>query len=237
MIPLNELKLQALENKLKTKVERLPPKQMDPYKPVPEFCERYLRQFGRNPYGEPLYRVVWGEGPTNEIITGGLWFDTDTVEYRRIKSPNVKKYILQKWLPAEMFGSPQYFYSEASNNIDHGFWSDPIYPSRGRYEQVYTFQEYPNIAYMSTIVMGLKANKLYSKQERINAEIDKAERIQREKESQLESLISSEMLPWHGSPYFLRKCEEFERKKKLSGNQVQKQFGMPETGFKQIKGK
>lgn len=233
----NELRLQALEKKLKTTVGRTPPKQIDPHKPVPEFCERFLKQFGRNPYGDPLYRVVWGEGPQNEIITGGLWFDNDKVEYRKVKSPNIKKYILMKWLPAEMFGSPRTFFSEESNNVDHGFWSDPIYPWRGRYEHVHTFQEYPSIAYMSTIIIGLRATKLYTKQERINADLARAERERKIKESQLEDLISSEMLSHTGTPYFLKKCAEFEAKKKLSALQIQNKMGMPETGFAQIKGK
>jgi len=139
-----------------------------------------------------------------------------------------------------MFGSPECFYSELSNNIDHNFWSDPIYPSRGRYEHVYTFNDaqkqmvYPSIVEMNLICAALRATKLYTRQERINAELEKEKRKQKEKEDKLESIINGEMLKHTGTPYFLKKCAEFEAKKKLSAAQVQKQFNLPDKGFKQI---
>ena len=119
----NELQdkmIENLERKFKTKVNIVRPwddPNYDTTRPVPEYCSRILSRFGTNPYGEPIYRVVWGQSRAMEVVTGGWWPVEDVVEYRRIKVGTTDKYIVQKWLPAETYGSPELFFSAYSNNF------------------------------------------------------------------------------------------------------------------------
>jgi len=239
-----ELIIQALEAKTKLKVNRTK-RPRDPFKPVPEFCARILKKYGSNQYGQPLYRVIWNESHETEIITGGLWGDTDTVEYRRVTWNSSKpRYILQKWLPPEEFGSPDSFFDTYShnNNLEGGLWSDPIYPNRGRYEHVYTFAndilenpnygeyEYPYIWKMILVCQCVDAGKLFTKQEKMDA--NKAARDAKEhaQKEQMRDVISDAMLPMEGTPYYNKMKEEYERRQKLTAEQT----GLPTQGFSQL---
>ena len=240
----NELQdkmIENLERKFKTKVNIVRPwddPNYDTTRPVPEYCSRILSRFGTNPYGEPIYRVVWGQSRAMEVVTGGWWPVEDVVEYRRIKVGTTDKYIVQKWLPAETYGSPELFFSAYSNNLDHGLWSDPCYPSRGRYEHVYTFRDFrPTVYEMNLIVMCLEQNKLYSKHERLYAEEQKRLKEEKEKENKISDIINGEMISHMGTPYFQQKLDEFERKKKLTADQIKNGYGLGQETFQQIRRK
>jgi len=222
-------------------------KTYDPYRETPEFCERLLKMFGKNIYGENIYRVIWGENHYNDQIIGGMWGDTETVEYRII--PDItKKYILQKWLPPEQLGSPALFYdtNQFNNSIDHGLWSDPVYPTRGRFEHIYTFQndvigspeygqyEYPSIMKMILIAKCIEAGKLYSKVEKMNANQQARDKKEQDWKNKMQDMVSDSMLPMEGSPYYLKCQAEYERKmaKGLTAEQIAPKMG--NTPFQQI---
>ncbi len=244
-----DMVVDAVEAKTGEKINWDGKKTYDPYRETPEFCERYLRMFGQNIYGENIYRVIWGENHYNDQLIGGFWGDTETVEYRIV--PDItKRYILQKWLPPEQLGTPDQFYdiNTFNNCVDHGLWSDPVYPSKGRYEHVYTFQndtigspeygnyEYPSITKMILITKCIEAGKLYTKQEQLNARQTAAEKKELEWKNKMQDIVSDSMLPMEGTPYYLKCKEEFEHKmsKGLTAEQIAPKMG--NSNFQQIQG-
>lgn len=82
-------------------------------------------RWGRNPFGEPRYRLVWG--PSRLERSGGLWRDwqpgTATTDKRtqrawraRLEMRWVRKYgdeecwLIEAWHPAEHYGLPETWY-------------------------------------------------------------------------------------------------------------------------------
>jgi hypothetical protein len=128
-------------------------------KQTPEWVERELRRFGTNVFGEPLYRVVWGE--TRLELVGGLWEDRDgqpeakrvmndkgetrdinlireVPEYRWIPKYGIPRWILEKWLPPEHYGSMIIW--EATRDEASGLLPLGPFPHRGEYEHSFTFE-------------------------------------------------------------------------------------------------
>jgi hypothetical protein len=77
-------------------------------RPTPAWVTSLLVKFGRNPYGQPLYRVVWSEGRLEHVlIAEGKYSWQQTY-------PGTQRWILEKWLPTScsreewyrQFGSP-----------------------------------------------------------------------------------------------------------------------------------
>lgn len=116
---------------------------------VPESLKiRLLSAGGINRFGEPNFRVVWGED--RETWIGGEWVDTDDSgnELRRVaECRKVPKYVpndrwyLEKWMPPEHYGSPEAWDKYQVEVVDGE--SIPAlgpYPSRGEYEMCYCLQ-------------------------------------------------------------------------------------------------
>ncbi|MGA9633398.1 MAG: hypothetical protein WBQ63_18375 [Candidatus Acidiferrales bacterium] len=110
--------------------------------------ERLTRAGGTNRYGEPNFRVVWGGSRLTWI--GGRWVDRDanetvireTIELRRVPKyvPHDRWYI-ERWTPAEAYGSPDLWYAQTLE-IEDGIRIPALgpYPYRGEYEQCFTLQ-------------------------------------------------------------------------------------------------
>jgi len=114
--------------------------------PPPELVERLARAGGRNRFGEPNFRVVWGWSRLCWI--GGRWEDRDAgghllravVELRQ-----VPKYIphdrwhIERWLPPELYGSPEQWYRATAELCD-GRRVPALgpYPARGDWEHCFT---------------------------------------------------------------------------------------------------
>lgn len=96
------------------------------------FQEHLAKQLGLNIYGEPLFRIIWGQTETELVC--GTW---GTLEERLI-GKRVPCWMVQKWNPPELYGTPEIYYTlmlDSSSGI-------PLlgpYPERGRYETVLKF--------------------------------------------------------------------------------------------------
>ena len=103
---------------------------------------------GRNPYGEPNYRAVWGWSRLDWI--GGKWEDRDSagnlvrevVELRREpKYAPHDRWHIERWMPPESYGSPTEWVAQTVE-IAHGRNIPALgpYPSRGDYEHCFTLE-------------------------------------------------------------------------------------------------
>jgi len=110
--------------------------------------ERATRAGGVNRYGEPNFRVVWGGSRLAWI--GGRWTDRDAhgntirekVELRRVpKYLPEDRWHIERWLPAESYGSPEQWLAQTTE-IEDGVRVAALgpYPSRGDYEHCFTLE-------------------------------------------------------------------------------------------------
>lgn len=116
----------------------------------PESVARALELAGgRNPFGEPNYRAVWGwnrlawiggKFEEHDPSTGSLL--REVVELRQEpKYPAVNRWHIEKWLPAEAYGSPRAWWAHTIEVADGR--SIPAlgpYPARGDYEHCLTLE-------------------------------------------------------------------------------------------------
>jgi hypothetical protein len=103
---------------------------------------------GLNWFGEPNYRVVWGWNRLAWI--GGKFEDRDAnggllreVVGLRLepKYPAVNRWHVERWLPAEAYGSPRVWYEqtmESANGVRVAALGP--YPARGEYEHCFTVE-------------------------------------------------------------------------------------------------
>lgn len=114
----------------------------------PAIQERVAHAGGANPFGEPKFRVVWGGSRLGWI--GGRWADRDAhgnLVRERIELRRVPKYIpsdrwhIERWFPAEAYGSPEEWYARTIETED-GIRIPALgpYPSRGEYEHCFTLE-------------------------------------------------------------------------------------------------
>lgn len=110
--------------------------------------ERATRAGGVNRYGEPNFRVVWGGSRLAWI--GGRWTDRDAhgnttreaIEMRRLpKYLPVDRWHIERWMPAESYGSPEQWFAQTTE-IEDGIRIAALgpYPSRGDYEHCFTLE-------------------------------------------------------------------------------------------------
>ncbi len=116
----------------------------------PESVARALELAGgKNPLGEPNYRAVWGwnrlawiggKFEEHDPSTGSLL--REVIELRQEpKYPAVNRWHIEKWLPAEAYGSPRAWWTQTIEVA--GGRSIPAlgpYPARGEYEHCLTLE-------------------------------------------------------------------------------------------------
>lgn len=85
----------------------------------PEIEELILRSGGTNPYGEPNFKIVWGESHVTRTGFGDM------------RLTPIPAWVLLQWKPAEAFGSPESWDYEALG----------AYPHRGMYYPMQPFYE------------------------------------------------------------------------------------------------
>lgn len=119
---------------------------------VPQsFQDQLTSAGGKNRFGEPMFRIVWGEARLGWI--GGEWaiFDAhgnkngSVIEERLVpKYMPAARWYLEKWMPPEHYGSPE-AWAETQVEIVDGIRVPNLgpYPSRGEYEMSIQFQR-PN---------------------------------------------------------------------------------------------
>ena len=127
---------------------------------APHWLARVLAErYGRNPFGGPRYRLVWAPGRLERC--GGEWVDWEaglsvsermeqgrrawrrTVQLRWVpKYPGETCWLLERWLPAQSYGTPEQWYAPASQGgtmLGTAAGRVPScgeYPSRGDYEDL-----------------------------------------------------------------------------------------------------
>lgn len=104
---------------------------------APESMTRGLEKFGRNQYGQPIFRVIYG--PSRTRIIGGFWEDKHVHEYRRLpKYGLTPRWIMERYLPASRYGSPEQWQREYVTS--DGFFAIGPFPVHGEYESCEVFQ-------------------------------------------------------------------------------------------------
>lgn len=113
-----------------------------------EIQDRVTRAGGRNRFGEPNFRVVWGWSRLE--LVGGKWCDRDghgnlvreVVELREVPKyfPHDRWHV-ERWFPPEAYGSPERWYAQTVERAD-GVSVPALgpYPSRGEWEHCFTIQ-------------------------------------------------------------------------------------------------
>jgi hypothetical protein len=112
--------------------------------------DRIARAGGSNVFGEPNFRVVWGWNRLTWI--GGVWEDRDAsgnlirrvAELRREpKYVPFDRWHIERWMPAESYGSPREWYLKTIDVDARGENGRSIaalgpFPHRGEYEHCFT---------------------------------------------------------------------------------------------------
>lgn len=113
------------------------------------------KKFGSNIFGEPRYRVIWGwqriafcAGEFDVYSDdGSTWLRTEvgifqTPKYDYLGISKLERWMLEKWVPAEDYGSPE-DWAEQTEEICGGYTLEGIgpYPSRGEYELSIVLEE------------------------------------------------------------------------------------------------
>jgi hypothetical protein len=115
-----------------------------------EFQDRLTRNFGKNQFGSPRFKIVWGQ--SQFIRLGNLWRDKngrERVGYRdRYQAHGMPCWVIMRWQPPTKYGSPNIYYAnsymaaathddgEKQYDSPEGFYVTGEYPWRGRYEIV-----------------------------------------------------------------------------------------------------
>ena len=122
---------------------------------TPAWAERILvHAGGRNRFGDPNFRVVWGWNRLTWI--GGRWTDRDAseniirqrVELRQEpKYPTLNRWNLERWVAPETYGTPEAWYDTTIKSGDdegaYGCFMAELgpYPARGDYEHAFTIED------------------------------------------------------------------------------------------------
>ena len=178
-----------------------------------------LRQFGINPYGDPLFRVVWA--PSRTMLVGGKHTVRDGavandaqlaanngrdnsvrhewVGYKHYpRYPGVNEYVLEAWLsPVQYGGTPRQWELQQTDE-ETGLLVLGPYPQRGEYDVKWYFgQEYPTVSQVEKMIQVIFAGDRYTSAEK------KAAMVEADKKAHLERVarnkdIILDALPGHG---------------------------------------
>lgn len=92
----------------------------------PEFQNFLTEVFGTNVFGDPLFKIVWGQTETYQVATLHGYED-------KLLGQNMACWIILKWQPPEMYGPPDLYYLH-DLDPETGLALCGEYPERGRYE-------------------------------------------------------------------------------------------------------
>jgi hypothetical protein len=176
---------------------------------------RIARAGGRNRYGEPNFRVVWGWSRLAWI--GGKWTDADAsgnavrvvIELREVPKyfPHDRWHV-ERWLPPEAYGSPEMWHDQTLERED-GILIPALgpYPRRGEYEHCFTLQgprgEFIPLspAACEAIVRAIEFARARPAQEHRGAVERREARRSREWESRTDALLDDAAPAFHAAPF------------------------------------
>ncbi len=118
------------------------------HQPWPSIARRLELAGGRNRFGEPNYRAVWGWSRLAWV--GGKWEDRnaagellrEVAELRYVpKYAPHDRWHIERWLPPESYGSPEQWYAQTLE-LAGGRHIPALgpYPHRGEYEHCFTLE-------------------------------------------------------------------------------------------------
>ena len=104
----------------------------------PEFQKRLTTAVGSNQYGEPLFKIVWGQ--TQTYTAGGVWPHDHFLGYRQLMLSNSSPsgrgqpcWMILEWHPASDYNTDAVYYYENRDDAT-GLQTLGEYPYKGRYE-------------------------------------------------------------------------------------------------------
>jgi hypothetical protein len=102
-----------------------------------EFQDRLTRMFGRNQFGDPHFKIVWGQ--SEFIRMGNLWRDRFGNEHRAYRDVyqchGTPCWVIMRWKQPMHYGDPETYYQTTWDTFS-GMYILGEYPWRGRYEIV-----------------------------------------------------------------------------------------------------
>lgn len=104
----------------------------------PDYQERIANAGGFNRYGEPNYKIVWGEAHTTRA--GGYWEQEGITGYRDVHLNDTPCWILLQWHDPIEYGSPTLHYMD---NYDEatGLQTLGEFPYRGAYQVLFILRD------------------------------------------------------------------------------------------------
>lgn len=174
---------------------------------------------GRNWFGEPNYRIVWGWNRLGWI--GGLWKDfsesgellREVIELRYVPLHlPLDRWHLERWMPPQMYGTPQSWYRETR---EAGIDSLGPFPQRGEYEHVMVIDQpcqlcvkkkRPNscehrqfaqltLTIVQTLVHAIEFSRSLKEEQRREATNRRLERERIEDDAAIEEVLNSDPDP------------------------------------------
>jgi hypothetical protein len=157
----------------------------------PSFGPAAMKRYGTNPYGEPLFRVVFadsrkhmvtGEWPDGTV--GGKW----RPRYRQLAG----HWIMEGWLP------PALYHKMPREQWDRQYPSLP-FQERGDYDHCFTFEACdPDNANVDKLVKWILAGRNASFQDNLDACQDEYAAEEKTKDNEIEARIRN-VLPAFGA--------------------------------------
>ncbi len=148
--------------------------------------------YGVNPYGEPLYRLVFSNSVTD--LQGGKWPD-GIVEYREVyRYPGIKnQWIMEKWQSGmEYCGTPQQW-NEQEWDAENRILQGGPYPSRGVYTHCHTFIGQPTEMQVGWAVHNNKVSRDLTPGQKKQGIMDPLEKQQREQDQRFDDIWADTM--------------------------------------------
>jgi hypothetical protein len=177
--------------------------------------ERLLVAGGTNLYGEANFRVVWGGSRLTWM--GGRWTDRDengkvireTIETRRVpKYLPVELWHIERWMPAESYGSPEQWEAQTTE-VEDGIRILALgpYPARGEYEHCFTLASAQgeflplSPAACDWIVRAVAWAKRQPRREQGGAIAAREARRDRDWNREADDMLDDAVPAFHGAPF------------------------------------
>lgn len=124
---------------------------------------------GTNLYGQPNYKLVWGNDRMTRKYTAARYehgfkvMDAGIHPVHKYSPRMCERYHIEKWCPPDFYGTPETWHRDTVQFID-GREIETLgpYPVRGDYETLWTFQT-PDGKYLEPttdiLIIGIKRNQ------------------------------------------------------------------------------
>jgi hypothetical protein len=183
--------------------------------PPARLVELVNRVGGRNRFGQPNFRVIWGRNRTCWI--GGKWEDRDdegnlvriAYELREFyKYPDLDCWHIERWCPPEAYGSPE-GWEELTAEVEDGHRILALgpYPARGEYEHSFAVK-HPltrrplelTATVCEQVIQAVHLSRQFSANERRLAILAADERSERRAQARDEAVLWNDP-SFSGQPY------------------------------------